>query len=104
MAAQASPNKSRHWVKRCLAFDLALHALWTQGCGNSWLTQDLERHYRFLRIFQLWISRAPEAVATAYREHCGILSAIEARDKARALALLADHISASARMVERVLP
>ena len=39
----------------------------------------------------------------AYQEHLGILKAIEARDKARALALLGDHIAASAKSVERVL-
>lgn len=104
LAAKAAPGKARDWVKLCLEFDLALHALWTQGCGNSWLIKDLERHYRFLCIFQLWIGRDPQAVAMAYQEHLGILQAIEARDKAKALALLSDHISASAKMVVRALP
>jgi DNA-binding GntR family transcriptional regulator len=39
----------------------------------------------------------------SYQEHVGILQAIEARDKARALALLGDHIAASAKSVERAL-
>jgi DNA-binding GntR family transcriptional regulator len=103
LAAQARPGKAGNWVRRCLDLDLALHGLWTEGCGNSWLIQDLEHHYRFLRVFQRWIGRDPEAVAMAYQEHLGILKAIEARDKARALALLGDHIAASAKSVERVL-
>lgn len=103
LAAQARPGKAGNWVRRCLDLDLALHGLWTEGCGNSWLIQDLEHHYRFLRVFQGWIGRDPEAVAMAYQEHLGILKAIEARDKARALALLGDHIAASAKSVERVL-
>ena len=103
LAEQACPGKARDWVKRCLKLDLGLHGLWTQGCGNSWLIQDLEHHYRFLRIFQIWIARDPEALAAAYREHLAILKAIEDGDKAGALALLGDHISASAKMVERVM-
>jgi DNA-binding GntR family transcriptional regulator len=103
VAAQARPGKASDWVKRCLELDLVLHGLWTGGCGNSWLIRDLEHHYRFLRVFQSWIARDQEAVAMAYREHLGILKAIEARDKARALALLGDHIAASAKSVERVL-
>jgi len=104
LAAQARPGQANDWVKRCLDLDLALHDLWTEGCGNPWLIRDLEHHYRFLRVFQLWIARDLEAVAMAYQEHLGILKAIEARDKARALALLGDHISASAKSVERILP
>jgi DNA-binding GntR family transcriptional regulator len=103
LASQARPGKAGNWVQRCLDLDLALHGLWTEGCGNSWLIQDLDHHYRFLRVFQHWIGRDPEAVAMAYKEHLGILKAIEARDKARALALLGDHIAASAKSVERVL-
>lgn len=104
LAAQACPGKTSDWVKRCLNLDLALHKLWTEGCGNPWLIRDLEHHYRFLRVFQIWIARNPKEVAAAYQEHLEILNAIKAGDKPRALALLSDHISASAKSVERILP
>ena len=73
------------------------------GSSNFWLIRDLEHHYRFLRVLQRWVARDPEALAMSYQEHVGILQAIEARDKARALALLGDHIAASAKSVERAL-
>ena len=103
LAAQARPGKASDWGKRCLELDLALHKLWRTGSSNFWLIRDLEHHYRFLRVLQRWVARDPEALAMAYQEHVGILQAIEARDKARALALLGDHIAASAKSVERAL-
>jgi DNA-binding GntR family transcriptional regulator len=103
LAAQVRPSQARGWVRRCLELDRALHRLWTHQCGNSWLIKDIEHHYRFLRIFQRWIARNPEALAAAYQQHLGIMGAIEAADKAGAMALLRDHICASARMVQQIL-
>ncbi len=102
LAAQAKPGGARDWPKRCLKFDLALHGLWRQYCGNSWLIADLERHYRFLRIFQCWIGRDLKHLAKAYSEHSAILEAIQKRDQAEAIALLSKHIQESAKMVERM--
>jgi len=104
LATQAQPRYARDWANRCLKFDLALHGLWTQRCGNSWLVADLERHYQFLRIFQCWVGRDPQAMAKSYAEHVAILAALEQRDKAEALARLRRHIRASANMVEEALP
>ena len=103
LAEQARPGKASDWGKRCLELDLALHKLWRTGSCSRWLIRDLERHYRFLRVLQHWVARDPEALAMSYQEHVGILQAIEARDKARALALLGDHIATSAKSVERAL-
>jgi len=104
LAAQARPGNSRDWPKRCLKFDLALHGLWAQRCGNSWLRTDLERHYQFLRVFQSWIGRDHRQLAKAYDEHLAILSALKKRDRATGLALLRDHIRESAKMVQQALP
>ena len=104
LATQAQHRGARDWPDRCLKFDLALHGLWTRCCGNSWLVADLERHYQFLRIFQSWIGRDPEALARSYDEHLAILDALERREKAEALARLREHIQASAHMVEEALP
>ena len=103
MAEQARPGKASDWGKRCLELDLALHKLWRTGSCNRWLIRDLEHHYRFLRVLQRWVARDPEALAMSYQEHVGILQAIGARDKAKALALLGDHIATSAKSVERAL-
>jgi len=104
LATQAEPRQARDWTDRCLKFDLALHGLWTQCCGNSWLVADLERHYQFLRIFQSWIGRDPQALAKSYDEHLAILDALERGEKTEALARLHQHIQASAHMVEEALP
>jgi DNA-binding GntR family transcriptional regulator len=103
LATQAQPRHAPSWPARCVKFDLALHDLWTQRCGNSWLVADLERHCQFLRIFQSWIGRDPEALATSYEEHFAILDALEQRDKTEALARLQEHIRASAHLVEEAL-
>ena len=103
MAEQARPGKASDWGKRCLELDLALHKLLRTGSCNRWLIRDLEHLYRFLRVLQRWVARDPEALAMSYQEHVGILQALEARDKARALALLGDHIATSAKSVERAL-
>jgi DNA-binding GntR family transcriptional regulator len=104
LATHAQPHRASDWRDRCLKFDLALHGLWTQCCGNAWLVADLERHYQFLRIFQNWIGRDPEALARAYDEHLTILAALDRREKTEALARLRQHIQASAQMVEEALP
>jgi DNA-binding GntR family transcriptional regulator len=104
LAARAKPGSTPGWPKRCLKFDLALHGLWKERCGNSWLIADLERYYRFLRIFQSWIGRDLQHLAKSYGEHIAILEAIQRRDLAKAGALLSEHIRESAQMVERSLP
>jgi DNA-binding GntR family transcriptional regulator len=104
VAAQAKPGNARDWPRRCLEFDLALHRLWAQRCGNAWLRTDLERHYQFLRIFQSWIGRDHKQLAKAYAEHLAILSAIQKRNRATALARLRDHIRESAKMIQQALP
>jgi len=104
LATRARPRDARDWPQRCLKFDLALHGLWTQRCGNSWLVADLERHYQFLRIFQSWIGRDLGALAKSYDEHLAILDALEAGDQTEAVARLRRHIQASARLVEEALP
>lgn len=104
LATQSKPTGARDWTKRCLKFDLALHGLWMQRCGNSWLVASLEGHYRFLRIFQRWIGQNPTSLAKSYDEHLAILDALEKRDKAQALAKLRRHIQASAKLVEAALP
>jgi DNA-binding GntR family transcriptional regulator len=104
LMTQAKPSDGRDWAKRCLKYDLALHGLWIQRCGNSWLGSALEWHYRFLRIFQRWIAQNPASLARAYEEHLAILGALEKRDKAQALARLRQHIETSAKLVEEALP
>ena len=102
-ATQALPSHAPDWAARCLKLDLALHGLWTQCCGNSWLVADLERHYQFLRIFQSWIGRDPQALTKSYDEHLAILDALEREDKAEALACLRRHIQDSAHLVEEAM-
>lgn len=104
LATLAQPRPTRDWPDRCLKFDLALHGLWKQHCGNSWLVADLGRHYQFLRIFQNWIGRNPKALAKSYEEHLAILDALEQRKKTEALDRLRQHIQCSAHMVEEALP
>jgi DNA-binding GntR family transcriptional regulator len=103
LAIQAHSPRSRDWADRCLQFDLALHGLWMQCCGNSWLVADLERHYQFLRIFQSWIGRDPQSLARSYQEHLTILDALEHKDRPEALDRLRQHIRASAHLVEEAL-
>jgi DNA-binding GntR family transcriptional regulator len=104
LATQAQPRQARDWPGRCLKFDLALHGLWMDRCGNPWLVADLERHYQFLRIFQNWIGLDPRALAASYDDHVAILDALEQREKTEALARLRRHIQASASLVEEALP
>lgn len=92
MAKAATPNKSPQWTRRCLAFDVALHRLWMDACGNGWLRHDLERLYQFLRIVQNLMSVDPRAMAIAYNQHLTILSALVARDQAAATQALRQHI------------
>jgi DNA-binding GntR family transcriptional regulator len=103
LAALAKPRSACDWPNRCLKFDLALHRLWMQRCGNSWLVADLERHYHFLQIFQSWIGRDPRALAQSYDEHLAILDALERRDQGEALSRLRQHILSSAHLVEEAL-
>ncbi len=104
LAEQAKPGAATDWPRRCLKFDLALHGLWMLRCGNSWLVADLERHYRFLRIFQRWIGRDSEHLEQSYFQHIAILEAIQNQDKTKASELLSTHIKRAAQMVERNLP
>lgn len=104
MATKALLRTSHDWPKRCLEFDLALHGLWTEHCGNAWLQTDLQRHCHFVQIFQSWIGHNPAALAKSYDEHLAILDALERRSKDEALSRLRQHIQASARIVEEALP
>jgi DNA-binding GntR family transcriptional regulator len=101
LAEQADPSVASDWVARCSQFDLALHALWMQCSGNSWLVADLERHYQFLRVFQSWIGSEREPVAKSYGEHVCILKALAQRNKNEVVIRLRHHIRASAYRVER---
>jgi len=91
-AELATPEKSPQWVRRCLKFDLALHRLWMDACANSWLRQDLDRLYQFLRIVQNWMSVDPVAMNDAYREHVAILEALQHHDQTAATRALRFHI------------
>ena len=103
MATAARPNNNHDWVRHCLDLDRALHGLWINQCGNSWLIKDLQHHYHFLHVFQRWIARNPDLLAESYHQHVEILKAVESGDKTKALAVLNEHISASENMVERIL-
>jgi DNA-binding GntR family transcriptional regulator len=98
-AADATPGQSRQWIKRCLAFDLALHRTWLDRCGNAWLKSDLERLYQFLRIVQSWMSADPAAMKNAHHEHLEILTALHHADKQRATAALQRHIRHAGEVV-----
>jgi DNA-binding GntR family transcriptional regulator len=98
LAQAATPGKSRQWTQRCLVFDIALHRLWMDACGNGWLRHDLERLYQFLRIVQNLMSTDSEAMTKAYAEHMAILEALAAQDQAattRALRLHIQHARAA---------
>lgn len=103
LAAAAAPGKTRQWPRRCLEFDLALHATWMSHCGNSWLTADLEWLYQFLRIIQSWIGRDHQALARSYAEHVAIVHALKRRNKTAALNRLRAHIRHSATAVTAAL-
>jgi len=101
--ARAVSLRRPQWEARCLQFDLELHHWWTDLCGNPWLKADLERHFQFLRIFQLWVGRDPAALKESYREHLVILKAVGRQDLKAAMAALREHIRSSCRLVERAM-
>lgn len=103
LARRAAPEASRTWRQSCLDFDRALHATWSEHCGNAWLQTDLNRQHQFLRIFQRWIGRDEAALRVAYAEHQDILEALVSGTRQAALTALRHHIQTSAEAVVRVL-
>jgi DNA-binding GntR family transcriptional regulator len=97
-AHRVDPGRKR-WEERSLQYDLHLHTWWTEHCGNPWLKDDLLRHFQFLRIFQQWLGRDPEALLRGYHEHFAILEAIQDSNQQQAIAALKNHIRSSAQIL-----
>jgi DNA-binding GntR family transcriptional regulator len=102
-ARAARPGQGTNWVRRCLDFDIALHRLWMDRCGNSWLIADLEWLYQFLRIVQGWMSHDRASLALAYEEHVSILSAVRQGNKTLARRHLRAHIRHAAESVSNTI-
>ena len=88
--------------QRCLKFDLRYTTggpitVAIPGCA------DLHRHYQFLRIFQRWIARDPDALVRSYEEHLLIFQAVCDADRAQACDALRTHIRESARLVQEMM-
>ena len=104
LASQANPSTGKRWQKRSLRFDVALHELWTKQCTNTWIANDLRRHYRLLHVFINWFGRSDETLLAAYREHVGILDALKRQNEQEAGELLRAHIRRAASVVGANVP
>lgn len=102
LAEKATPGND-DWERRCLEFDLKLHACWTGQCRNRWLESDLKRQFQFLQIFQRWIGSDEKMLRRTYEQHVGILEALEKHDFGQAEKLLAEHIRDSMTLVGQTL-
>lgn len=100
LALQSSKDTA---IRRRLQFDMALHRLWLDRCGNSWLSADLEWLYQFLRIVQSWMSANHQAMRDAYDEHLAILDAIRNNDRALATRRLRQHIRHAAQVASAAI-
>jgi DNA-binding GntR family transcriptional regulator len=102
VAAKARPG-GQDWEKYCLEFDLKLHGCWTSRCGNKWLESDLNRQFQFLQIFQRWIGHNTEVLGHTYKQHVGILAALEKGNARLTQKRLSEHIQDSMKYVSQTL-
>lgn len=89
--------------RRRLNFDMALHRLWMDRCGNSWLSADLDWLYQFLRIIQHLMSADRAALQHAYDEHRAILDALLAGNPKAAARHLRHHIRHAGAAVTKTI-
>jgi DNA-binding GntR family transcriptional regulator len=97
--ALAKASGDPDWTHRAIEFDLDFHRVVAESSGNQRLARDIGR-YRLLVRGMCRLTATPGNMRAALAEHLEILSALEARDPARARAAMAHHIE---KRLEKVL-
>lgn len=79
--------------------DVALHRLVYDASGNPLLARTAEPHWRFLRRAMAEVLRRESLPGETWRQHAGIVAAIEAGDADRAEDLMVEHdLTAAAKL------
>lgn len=95
---------ARQWELRHRAFHEALMA----GCGSPWLMRlheqlvDQTERYRMLRLQRL--SQKKPSARDVHAEHQALMEAVLARDPARAVTLMREHLQATFEATAKWLP
>ena len=69
------------------------------ACGSEWLVRSIGPAWRNSERYRVESMRHPEHVARRAEEHVSMLEALEQRDAARAVTLLAEHLKSSCTLV-----
>lgn len=94
MADELGSDSTRvDWTERWIDYDEAFHNAIAHSSGNRRLAHDINRYRMLQRGFNRMSTDVP-SLQRALQEHNEILSALEARDGARAREAMVNHITA----------
>ena len=84
-------------------FDEKLHGLWISDTNNPWLDASFERIVAYLPGLSRELGAHQKYLEVAFKEHQLILSALEERERSKAVKLLGDHIRNSGAAIVEII-